>query len=178
MTSDLVLPNGFTRQAGSLLCENVPAAQLAEQYGTPLYIYSQSAITESFQAWKAAFGSAPHLICYAVKANSNIAILKLLASLGSGFDIVSGGELERVLAAGATPQSGVLGRRQITSGDRKGARGGIRCFNVESATELHLIEQIAAERSEIARISIRINPDVDAKTHPYISTGLKKTNLV
>ena len=124
MTLDLDLPNGFTRQAGSLLCENVPAAQLAEQYGTPLYIYSQSAITESFQAWKTAFGSAPHLICYAVKANSNIAILKLLASLGSGFDIVSGGELERVLAAGGdASQSGVLGRRQITSGDRKGARG-------------------------------------------------------
>ena len=159
MTSDLDLPNGFTRQAGSLLCEQVPAAQLAEQYGTPLYMYSQSAITESFQAWKTAFGSAPHLICYAVKANSNIAILKLLASLGSGFDIVSGGELERVLAAGGDASKVVFsGVGKSPAEIARALEVGIRCFNVESATELHLIEQIAAERGEIARISIRINP--------------------
>ncbi|MEL0152435.1 MAG: diaminopimelate decarboxylase, partial [Halieaceae bacterium] len=178
MTSDLDLPNGFVRQAGSLLCENVPAAQLAEQYGTPLYVYSQSAITESFLAWKTAFGSAPHLICYAVKANSNIAILKLLASLGSGFDIVSGGELERVLAAGGNASKVVFsGVGKSPAEIVRALEVGIRCFNVESATELHLIEQIAAERGEIARISIRINPDVDARTHPYISTGLKENKF-
>ena len=178
MTSDLDLPNGFVRQAGSLLCENVPVAELAKQHGTPLYVYSQSAITESFQAWKTAFGSAPHLICYAVKANSNIAILKLLASLGSGFDIVSGGELERVLAAGGDASKVVFsGVGKSPAEIARALEVGIRCFNVESASELHLIEQIAAERDEIARISIRINPDVDAKTHPYISTGLKENKF-
>lgn len=178
MLSDLTLPNGFNRQAGSLLCESVSAAELAAQYGTPLYVYSQTAITESFEAWKSAFGDAPHLICYAVKANSNIAILRLLASMGSGFDIVSGGELERVLAAGGDPSKVVfsgVGKSPIEIA--KALEVGIRCFNVESRTELYLIEHIAKERNQIAPISIRINPDVDAKTHPYISTGLKENKF-
>ena len=144
MSSDLTLPNGFNRQAGSLLCESVSAAELAAQYGTPLYVYSQTAITESFEAWKSAFGDSAHLICYAVKANSNIAILRLLASMGSGFDIVSGGELERVLAAGGDPSKVVfsgVGKSPIEIG--KALEVGIRCFNVESRTELYLIEHIA-----------------------------------
>jgi len=178
MTSDIDLPNGFARHAGSLLCEGVPAAELAKQHGTPLYVYSQSAITESFEAWRSAFGDASHLICYAVKANSNIAILRLLASLGSGFDIVSGGELERVLAAGGDPSKVVFsGVGKSPEEIERALEVGIRCFNVESASELHLIEQIAVARDEVARISIRINPDVDAKTHPYISTGLKENKF-
>lgn len=178
MSSDLKLPNGFNRQAGSLRCESVPAAELAERYGTPLYVYSQTAITESFKAWENAFDGAPHLICYAVKANSNIAILRLLASMGSGFDIVSGGELARVLAAGGDPAKVVFsGVGKSATEIAKALEVGIRCFNVESTTELYLIEQIANQRDEIAPISIRINPDVDAKTHPYISTGLKENKF-
>lgn len=178
MTSDLDLPNGFARHAGSLVCEKVLAAELAEQYGTPLYIYSQTAITEAFEAWRNAFGDAPHLICYAVKANSNIAILRLLASMGSGFDIVSGGELERVLAAGGDASKVVFsGVGKSPAEITRALEVGIRCFNVESSTELYLIERIAKERNEIARISIRINPDVDARTHPYISTGLKENKF-
>jgi len=153
MTSDIDLPNGFARHAGSLLCEGVPAAELAKQHGTPLYVYSQSAITESFEAWRSAFGDASHLICYAVKANSNIAILRLLASLGSGFDIVSGGELERVLAAGGDPSKVVFsGVGKSPEEIERALEVGIRCFNVESASELHLIEQIAVARDEVAYI--------------------------
>ena len=178
MSSDSNLPNGFARRAGSLFCEDAQASHLAEQFGTPLYIYSQSAITEAFLTWKQAFGDARHLVCYAVKANSNIAILRLLASLGSGFDIVSGGELERVLTAGGDAAKVVFsGVGKSPAEIRRALEVGIRCFNVESSSELYLIEKIASERGEIARISIRINPDVDAKTHPYISTGLKENKF-
>ena len=178
MSSDFNLPNGFARQAGSLFCEDTQVSDLAEQFGTPLYIYSQSAITEAFLTWKQAFGDARHLVCYAVKANSNIAILRLLASLGSGFDIVSGGELERVLTAGGDAAKVVFsGVGKSPAEIRRALEVGIRCFNVESSSELYLIEKIASERGDIARISIRINPDVDAKTHPYISTGLKENKF-
>jgi diaminopimelate decarboxylase len=178
MSSDFNLPNGFARRAGSLFCEDAQVSDLAELFGTPLYIYSQAAITEAFLNWTRAFGDARHLVCYAVKANSNIAILRLLASLGSGFDIVSGGELERVLAAGGDATKVVFsGVGKSTAEIRRALEVGIRCFNVESSSELYLIEKIASERGEIARISIRINPDVDAKTHPYISTGLKENKF-
>ena len=178
MSSDFNLPNGFARRAGSLFCEDAQVSDLAELFGTPLYIYSQAAITEAFLNWTRAFGDARHLVCYAVKANSNIAILRLLASLGSGFDIVSGGELERVLAAGGDATKVVFsGVGKSTAEIRRALEVGIRCFNVESSSELYLIEKIAGERGEIARISIRINPDVDAKTHPYISTGLKENKF-
>ena len=171
------MPNGFSVREGSLFCEAVSADSLLA-FSTPLYVYSQTAIMDAFADWTNAFAGADHLICFAVKANSNIAIIKLLASLGSGFDIVSGGELQRVLVAG-----GDAGK-VVFSGVGKSAAeielaliAGIRCFNVESASELALIEKIARRLNKIAPISVRLNPDVDAKTHPYISTGLKENKF-
>ncbi len=178
MSHDHNIPNGFSVRDGYLFCEAMSAENLAERFATPLYIYSQAAITDAFTAWTAAFDGTDHLICFAVKANSNIAVLKLLASLGSGFDIVSGGELQRVLAAGGDPE------KVVFSGVGKSAEeielaitSGIRCFNVESAPELALIEKTATRLNKVAPISIRLNPDVDAKTHPYISTGLKENKF-
>lgn len=178
MSHDHNMPYGFSVREGSLFCEAISADILAQRFSTPLYIYSQAAITEAFIEWTNAFDGADHLICFAVKANSNIAVLKLLASLGSGFDIVSGGELRRVLAAG-----GDAGK-VVFSGVGKSAEeielaltAGIRCFNVESAAELALIEKIALRLNKVAPISVRLNPDVDAKTHPYISTGLKENKF-
>ena len=178
MPHDHNIPNGFSVRDGYLFCEAMAAENLAERFATPLYIYSQAAITDAFTEWTAAFDGTDHLICFAVKANSNIAVLKLLASLGSGFDIVSGGELQRVLAAGGDPE------KVVFSGVGKSAEeielaitSGIRCFNVESAPELALIEKTATRLNKVAPISIRLNPDVDAKTHPYISTGLKENKF-
>lgn len=178
MSHDHNIPNGFSVRDGYLFCEAMSAESLAERFATPLYIYSQAAITDAFTEWTAAFDGTDHLICFAVKANSNIAVLKLLASLGSGFDIVSGGELQRVLAAGGDPG------KVVFSGVGKSAEeielaitSGIRCFNVESAPELALIEKTATRLNKVAPISIRLNPDVDAKTHPYISTGLKENKF-
>jgi diaminopimelate decarboxylase len=178
MSHDHNIPNGFSVRDGYLFCEAMSAENLAERFATPLYIYSQAAITDAFTEWTAAFDGTDHLICFAVKANSNIAVLKLLASLGSGFDIVSGGELQRVLAAGGDPG------KVVFSGVGKSAEeielaitSGIRCFNVESAPELALIEKTATRLNKVAPISIRLNPDVDAKTHPYISTGLKENKF-
>jgi diaminopimelate decarboxylase len=178
MSHDHNIPNGFSVRDGYLFCEAMSAENLAERFATPLYIYSQAAITDAFTEWTAAFDGTDHLICFAVKANSNIAVLKLLASLGSGFDIVSGGELQRVLAAGGDPG------KVVFSGVGKSAEeielaitSGIRCFNVESAPELALIEKTARRLNKVAPISIRLNPDVDAKTHPYISTGLKENKF-
>ena len=158
----------------SLYCEQVPLTQLANEFGTPLYVYSQTALTEAFQRYQTAFAPLKPLICYAVKANGNLSVLKHFASLGSGFDIVSGGELQRVLAAG-----GEAGKT-IFSGVGKSAaeielalNAGVLCFNVESLPELDRINHIAGGMGKVAPISLRINPDVDAKTHPYISTGLK-----
>ncbi len=178
MSHDHNIPNGFSVRDGYLFCEAMSAENLAERFATPLYIDSQAAITDAFTEWTAAFDGTDHLICFAVKANSNIAVLKLLASLGSGFDIVSGGELQRVLAAGGDPV------KVVFSGVGKSAEeielaitSGIRCFNVESAPELALIEKTATRLNKVAPISIRLNPDVDAKTHPYISTGLKENKF-
>ncbi|HOW76275.1 MAG TPA: diaminopimelate decarboxylase [Candidatus Competibacteraceae bacterium] len=168
----------FLYRNGRLYAEDVPVADIAAAVGTPCYIYSRATIERHWRAFDRAFGSHPHLICYAVKANSNLAVLNLLARLGSGFDIVSGGELERVLAAGGDPGkivfSGVGKRRDELA---RALQVGIRCFNVESAAELDLLEQVAAAQGQQAPVSLRINPDVDAQTHPYISTGLKKNKF-
>ena len=178
MSHDHNMPDGFSVREGSLFCEAVSADSLAQRFATPLYVYSQTAITDAFAEWTEAFGEAEHLICFAVKANSNIAILKLLASLGSGFDIVSGGELRRVLAAGGDAGKVVFsGVGKSAAEIELALTAGIRCFNVESASELALIERIARDLNKVAPISIRLNPDVDAKTHPYISTGLKENKF-
>jgi diaminopimelate decarboxylase len=164
----------FEYRNGQLMAEDVAVADIAKQYSTPCYIYSRATIERHWHAFNDAFGSQSHLICYAVKASSNLAILNLLARLGSGFDIVSVGELERVLAAGADPKKVVFsGVGKKVSEMRRALEVGIRCFNVESEAELERLNQVASEMGEIAPISLRVNPDVDAETHPYISTGLK-----
>ncbi|HIF9076978.1 TPA: diaminopimelate decarboxylase [Photobacterium damselae] len=162
------------QQDGQLWAEQVSAQSLAAQYGTPLYVYSRATLERHWQAFDQAVASHPHLICYAVKANSNLAVLNVLAKLGSGFDIVSLGELERVIAAGGDPSKVVFSGVGKTVAEMTRALSlGIKCFNVESEPELERLNQVAAELGVIAPISLRINPDVDAKTHPYISTGLR-----
>ena len=161
-----------------LRCEQVELQSLAESYGTPLYVYSKASLEWGFTAWQDALSGLPHLICYAVKANSNIAILQCLAKLGAGFDIVSGGELARVMMAGGDPKKVVFSGVGKTPAELNDALdAGIRCFNVESASELKLLESIAAKKRMTAPVSIRVNPDVDAQTHPYISTGLKENKF-
>jgi len=156
----------------------LPVKQLAEEFGTPLYIYSRATLERHWHAFDSALGKHPHLICYAVKANSNIGILNVMAKLGSGFDIVSQGELERVLAAGGDASKVVFsGVAKSRAEIMRALEVGIRCFNVESVAELHHINQIAGEMEKIAPISLRVNPDVDAHTHPYISTGLKENKF-
>jgi diaminopimelate decarboxylase len=157
-----------------LFAEDVDLGRVAEECGTPCYVYSRATIERHWKAFDQAFGDHPHLVCYAVKANSNLAVLNLLARLGSGFDIVSVGELERVLAAGGQANKVVFSGVGKTADEmRRALDVGIRCFNVESQAELYLLERVAAEAGVPAPVSIRVNPDVDAKTHPYISTGLK-----
>lgn len=161
-------------QQGVLSIEDVSAQQLVEQYGTPLYVYSKKAILEAYQAYSDSFAEIDHQVCYAVKANSNLAVLKVLAEAGAGFDLVSSGELARVLAVGADPKKIVFSGVGKTVAEMKAAlQAGIGCFNVESLSELDRLNEVAAEMQVKAPISIRVNPDVDAKTHPYISTGLK-----
>lgn len=158
----------------TLFAENVSLAQLAKQHGTPLYVYSRGEFENRWTAFDQAFGEQPHLVCYAVKTNSNIAVLNVLAKLGAGFDIVSQGELERVLKAGGDASKVVFsGVAKKSAEIRRALEVGIRCFNIESHAELDRIQAVAQEMDMIANISIRVNPDVDAKTHPYISTGLK-----
>ena len=168
----------FQYKNNQLMAENLPVKQLAEQFGTPLYVYSKATLERHWHAFNNAFGEHPHLVCFAVKSNPNIAILNVMAKLGSGFDIVSQGELERVLAAGGDAAkvvfSGVAKSHQEIA---RALEVNIRCFNVESETELLRINQIAGEMSKIAPISLRVNPDVDAHTHPYISTGLKENKF-
>lgn len=168
----------FQYKNNQLMAENLPVKQLAEQFGTPLYIYSKATLERHWHAFDNAFGEHPHLVCFAVKSNPNIAILNVMAKLGSGFDIVSQGELERVLAAGGDAGkvvfSGVAKSRQEIA---RALEVNIRCFNVESEAELLRINQIAGEMGKIAPISLRVNPDVDAHTHPYISTGLKENKF-
>ncbi len=159
---------------GQLWGEDVPLNALAEQYGTPLYVYSRATLERHWKAFDSAVGQHPHLVCYAVKANSNLGVLNTLARLGSGFDIVSGGELERVIAAGGDAKKVVFSGVGKTPAEMKRALElGIKCFNVESEPELERLNKVAGDLGVIAPISLRINPDVDAKTHPYISTGLR-----
>ncbi len=169
-------PNHGPRSSPSreLLADAVPLRQLAERYGTPLYVYSASAIRERYQQFDEAFRDCEHTICYSVKANSNLSILRLLAGLGSGFDIVSGGELQRVLQASRKSASNVVfsGVGKLPDEIDLALRSGILLFNVESASELHMLSARATHLRKRARFAIRVNPDVDARTHPYISTGL------
>ena len=166
------------REDGELLAEQCAVSELVAQYGTPLYIYSRATIERHWKAFDAAAGDVPHLICYAVKANGNLAILNLLARLGSGFDIVSGGELARVIAAGGDAKKVVFSGVGKTEEEMRYALGqDILCFNVESEPELERLNQVAGAMGKVARISIRINPDIDAGTHPYISTGLKQNKF-
>lgn len=168
----------FQYKNEQLYVEDLPVKQLAEEFGTPLYIYSRATLERHWHAFNSALGDHPHLICYAVKANSNIGILNIMAKLGSGFDIVSQGELERVLAAGGEASKVVFsGVAKSRAEIMRALEVGIRCFNVESIAELHHINQIAGEMGKIAPISLRVNPDVDAHTHPYISTGLKENKF-
>jgi diaminopimelate decarboxylase len=168
----------FAPRQGELWAEDVPLAKIAADYGTPCFVYSRAALAAAFTAFDAAFAGRDHLICYAVKANSSLAILNLFARLGSGFDIVSGGELERVLAAGGDPRKVVFSGVGKTAAEiRRALEAGILCFNVESASELRRIDRIAGEVGRRAPVSLRVNPDVDAQTHPYISTGLKENKF-
>ena len=168
----------FQYKNEQIYVEDLPVNQHADDFGTPLYIYSRATLERHWHAFDSALGKHPHLICYAVKANSNIGILNVMAKLGSGFDIVSQGELERVLAAGGDASKVVFsGVAKSRAEIMRALEVGIRCFNVESVAELHHINQIAGEMEKIAPISLRVNPDVDAHTHPYISTGLKENKF-
>lgn len=168
----------FQYQHHQLMAENLPVKQLAEQFGTPLYIYSKATLERHWHAFDKAFGEHPHLVCYAVKSNPNIAILNVMAKLGSGFDIVSQGELERVLVAGGNPAKVVFsGVAKSEPEITRALEVGIRCFNVESEAELLRINEVARRLGKTAPISLRVNPDVDAHTHPYISTGLKENKF-
>lgn len=168
----------FQYKNNQLMAENLPVKQLAEQFGTPLYVYSRATLERHWHAFNNAFGEHPHLVCFAVKSNPNIAILNIMAKLGSGFDIVSQGELERVLAAGGDAAKVVFsGVAKSCQEIARALEVNIRCFNVESEAELLRINQVAGEMGKIAPISLRVNPDVDAHTHPYISTGLKENKF-
>lgn len=168
----------FNYNNQQLFAEDVSVNKLAETYGTPAYIYSRATLERHWHAFDQAFGKHPHLICFAVKSNPNIAILNVMARLGSGFDIVSQGELERVLAAGGNPAKVVFsGVAKSHTEIARALEVNIRCFNVESVAELHRINQVARELGKVAPISLRVNPDVDARTHPYISTGLKENKF-
>ena len=170
--------NHLNRLDGQLHFEGVALTELASRFGTPLYVYSRAALEEAYRSYAEAFACTPHLICYAVKANSSLAILNLFARLGSGFDIVSGGELIRVLAAGGDPGKVVFSGVGKTAVEmRQALEAGILCFNVESESELHRLNKVAGELGKIAPVSFRVNPDVDPKTHPYISTGLKQNKF-
>ncbi|MDP2783574.1 MAG: diaminopimelate decarboxylase [Sulfurimicrobium sp.] len=166
--------NTFQPINGELHAESVPLSRIAREFATPCYVYSRAALTEAYQSFDTAFAGREHLVCYAVKANSNLAILNLFARLGAGFDLVSGGELQRVLAAGGDPRKVVFSGVGKTADEmRQALDAGILCFNVESESELLRLDQVAGSMGKSAPVSLRVNPDVDPKTHPYISTGLK-----
>lgn len=168
----------FAYHSGSLFAENVPVSEIAAAHGTPCYVYSRAALESAFMEYRNALEGVDHLVCYAVKANSNLAVLDVLARLGAGFDIVSGGELERVIAAGGDPSkivfSGVGKKPEEMS---RALQLGIHCFNLESAAELEVLNRVAGELGRVAPVSVRVNPDVDAQTHPYISTGLRQNKF-
>jgi diaminopimelate decarboxylase len=168
----------FSYRNAALCCDSVQLDLIANEFGTPCYVYSRAALTAAFAEFDSAFAERDHLVCYAVKANSNLAILNLFAGLGSGFDIVSVGELHRVLKAGGDPGKVVfsgVGKRPDEM--RAALAAGILCFNVESEAELQVLNQVARDMNKTAPVSLRVNPDVDAKTHPYISTGLKENKF-
>ena len=168
----------FNVRDGQLFAEGVALSALAERFGTPTYVYSRAHIEQQFRSYTDALQGLPHLVCFAVKANSNLAVLNVLARLGSGFDIVSRGELERVLAAGGDPAKVVFSGVGKSRDDmRRALQVGVHCFNVESAVELERLQEVAAELGVKAPVSLRVNPDVDAQTHPYISTGLKENKF-
>lgn len=170
--------NEFEIRNGELYAENVAAADIADRFGTPCYVYSRAALERQWRAFDTALAGHDHLVCYAVKANSNLGVLNVLARLGSGFDIVSLGELERVLTAGGDPAKVVfsgVGKREDEM--RRALELGIHCFNVESEAELERLNGVAAALGRRAPVSLRVNPDVDARTHPYISTGLKENKF-
>ncbi|MEW6132993.1 MAG: diaminopimelate decarboxylase [Pseudomonadota bacterium] len=170
--------NHLHRKNGCLFLEEVPLDELARRYGTPLYVYSTAALSEAYQSYESALAGLSHLICYAVKANGSLAILQHFARLGAGFDIVSGGELARVLAAGGTADKVVFSGVGKTAEEmRMALTAGIRCFNIESESELDRLDRVAGELGIRAPVSFRVNPDVDPKTHPYISTGLRQNKF-
>jgi len=168
----------FSYRDGQLFAEGVALPALAQRFGTPTYVYSRAHIEAQYRAYADALEGMPHLVCFAVKANSNLGVLNVLARLGAGFDIVSRGELERVLAAGGEPGRIVFSGVGKTRDDmRRALEVGVHCFNVESTDELERLQQVAAELGMKAPVSLRVNPDVDAGTHPYISTGLKENKF-
>ena len=170
--------NSFTLKSATLHAENVALNQIAQEFGTPCYVYSKAALTQAFERFSAGFLGSNHLVCFAVKSNPSLAILNLFAKLGAGFDIVSGGELARVLAAGGDPAKVVFSGVGKTEAEMQAAlNAGIFCFNVESASELLRLNDIASFMGKVAPVSLRVNPNVDAKTHPYISTGLKNNKF-
>ncbi|MEK7834633.1 MAG: alanine racemase, partial [Pseudomonadota bacterium] len=168
----------FAYRDQQLHVETVPLSRIAEVFGTPCYVYSRAALAAAYGAYDRALSRRDHLICYAVKANSSLAVINLLARLGSGFDIVSGGELERVIAAGGDPGKTVFSGVGKSAAEMRAAlAAGILCFNVESESELKRLDRVAGELGKTAPVSLRVNPDVDAKTHPYIATGLKESKF-
>lgn len=168
----------FTLRDGVLHCEDVALDAVAEEVGTPAYVYSRATLTRHYHAFTTALEGVPHRVCFAVKANSCLAVLNVLARLGAGFDIVSGGELERVLRAGGAPEGIVFSGVGKTAAEmRRALQVGIHCFNVESGSELRLLNLVAGEMGLRAPVSIRVNPDVDARTHPYIATGLRENKF-
>jgi diaminopimelate decarboxylase len=168
----------FPYRDGSLYAENVAVSEIAQRHGTPCYIYSRAALENAFGEYQRALADCDHLVCYAVKANSNLAVLNVLARIGAGFDIVSQGELERVVAAGGDPATIVFsGVGKKPEEMARALQLGIHCFNLESAAELEVLNRVAGEQGVIAPVSVRVNPDVDAKTHPYISTGLRENKF-
>ncbi|MCJ1883301.1 diaminopimelate decarboxylase [Pseudomonas sp. LA21] len=170
--------DAFPVRDGQLFAEDVPLSAIAERFGTPTYVYSRAHLTQQYRAYADALAGVPHLVCFAVKANSNLAVLNVLARLGAGFDIVSRGELERVLAAGGDPSKVVFSGVGKTREDMRHAlEVGVHCFNVESEVELDRLQAVAAELGVKAPVSLRVNPDVDAQTHPYIATGLKENKF-
>src|SRR4051812_32705859 len=168
----------FPYRDGQLYCEEVPAAELAERFGTPLYVYSQAAILGTLRALQAAFAEVDPLVCYSVKANSNLGILKVLGEHGSGFDVVSGGELLRVQTAGGSPGMTVFAGVGKTDQEiKEGLEAGVLMFNIESEAELEAVARVAAGLGRVAPIAMRVNPDVDPRTHRYISTGKKESKF-
>ena len=170
--------DAFNYRGGELFAEGVALSAIAERFGTPTYVYSRAHIEAQYRSYADALHGVEHLVCFAVKANSNLGVLNLLARLGAGFDIVSGGELERVLAAGGRADRVVFSGVGKTREDmRRALEVGVHCFNVESTDELERLQVVAAEMGKVAPVSLRVNPDVDAGTHPYISTGLKENKF-